>query len=96
MYGLSAKQFANSSLYLCVIFGVDSDVAVAEIAGVDGCRFAFAQAEVPIVCFLIAPDATRSRVEQLYSWVSSHQRVVVTALAGIVGIYLVLIGISKL
>ena len=57
---------------------------------------AFAQAEVPIVCFLIAPDATRSRVEQLYSWVSSHQRVVVTALAGIVGIYLVLIGISKL
>jgi hypothetical protein len=57
---------------------------------------AFAQAEVPIVSFGIAPEATRERVEQTYAWVSSHQRVVVTALAGVVGVYLLLIGISKL
>jgi len=57
---------------------------------------AFAQAEVPIVSFLVAPDATRTRIDELYRWVSSHERVVVTVLAGVVGIYLVIIGISKL
>ena len=57
---------------------------------------AFAQAEVPIVSFLVAPDATRRRIELLYRWVSSNQRVVVTILAGIVGSYLVIIGVGKL
>jgi heme/copper-type cytochrome/quinol oxidase subunit 4 len=57
---------------------------------------AFMQAVVPLVAFLFAPEATRHRVEQLYHWVSFHQRVVVTALAGIVGIYLVIVGASKL
>ena len=57
---------------------------------------AFAQAEVPIVSFLIAPEGTCRTIEKLYAWVSSHQRLVVMALAGVVGIYLVLVGISKL
>jgi len=57
---------------------------------------AFAQAEIPIVSFAIAPEATRRRIEQLYAWVSDHQRTVVTVLAGVVGIYLVIVGISKL
>jgi len=57
---------------------------------------AFAQAEIPIVSFLIAPEATRTRIEQMYAWVSSHQRLVLTALTGVVGIYLLIVGISKL
>jgi len=57
---------------------------------------AFAQAEVPIVSFLIAPEATRGRIARIYAWVSSHERVVVTVLTGAVGVYLVIIGISKL
>jgi len=57
---------------------------------------AFAQAEIPILSFRIAPDATRRRIDQLYTWVSGHQRTVVTVLAGVVGTYLVIIGISKL
>ena len=57
---------------------------------------AFAQAEIPIVSFLIAPDATRTRIQQLYTWVSSHQRLAVTVLAGAVGTYLVIVGVSKL
>jgi hypothetical protein len=57
---------------------------------------AFAQAEIPIVSFQIAPEATRTRIEQLYTWVGSHQRLVLTALTGVVGIYLVIVGISKL
>jgi hypothetical protein len=57
---------------------------------------AFAIAEVPLVSFAIAPEATRSRLDQLYAWTSTHQRLVVTILSTIVGIYLVLRGISNL
>jgi hypothetical protein len=57
---------------------------------------AFAVAEIPLVSFAIAPEATRARLDQLYAWISTHQRLVVTILASMVGIYLVLIGISKL
>ena len=46
--------------------------------------------------FAIAPDATRARVKQLYTWVGAHQRLVMTLLTSLVGIYLILIGISKL
>jgi hypothetical protein len=57
---------------------------------------AFAVAEIPLVSFLIAPEATRARLNQLYRWISTHQRLVVTVLASVVGVYLVLTGISKL
>ena len=72
--------------------GAPTQVAALVVCNV----IAFAQAEVPIVSFLVAPDATRTRIDELYRWVSSHERVVVTVLAGVVGIYLVIIGISKL
>ena len=72
--------------------GVGTQIAALLVFNV----IAFAQAEIPIVSFLVAPDATRTRIEQTYAWVSSHQRVVVTALAGVVGVYLVAVGISKL
>jgi hypothetical protein len=57
---------------------------------------AFAVAGVPMISFLLAPDATRARVAQLHAWVSNNQRVVITALTTIVGAYLIVIGISKL
>jgi len=57
---------------------------------------AFVAAEIPLVSFAVAPEATRARVDQLYTWVSTHQRLVVTILASVVGVYLTAIGISKL
>jgi hypothetical protein len=57
---------------------------------------AFLAVEIPLVSFLTAPDATRARLDQIYKWVSTHQRVVITTLAGIVGVYLITVGISKL
>jgi hypothetical protein len=57
---------------------------------------AFATAEIPLVSFAIVPEATRARLDQFYSWTSTHQRLVVTILASIVGVYLVLRGISTL
>jgi len=57
---------------------------------------AFAVAEIPLVSFTVAPEATRTRIDQFYQWVSTHQRVVIATLAGIVGAYLLIVGISKL
>jgi Sap, sulfolipid-1-addressing protein len=57
---------------------------------------AFAAVVIPLVGYLLAPDATRARVEAFYDWVGAHQRLVVTALAGGVGAYLVIVGITKL
>jgi hypothetical protein len=57
---------------------------------------AFATAEIPLVSFAIAPEATRARLDQLYTWTSTHQRLVGTILASIVGVYLLLRGVSGL
>ena len=57
---------------------------------------AFAVAGIPMISFFLAPEATRARVDQLSAWVSTNQRVVITALTTIVGVYLIVIGISKL
>jgi hypothetical protein len=74
--------------------GVDAGTQVTALVVFN--VIAFAQAEVPLVGLLIAPEATRTRIEQLYTWVSSHQRLVLTLLTGAVGIYLVIVGVSKL
>jgi hypothetical protein len=57
---------------------------------------AFAIAEIPLVSFALAPEATRARLDQLYTWISTHHRLVVTLLTGLVGVYLVVVGVSKL
>ncbi len=57
---------------------------------------AFAQAEIPILRFLVAPEQTRARVAQLHTWTTVHRRVILAALAAAVGSYLVLTGISNL
>lgn len=54
----------------------------------------FAAAEVPIVSFWLAPEATRARVDQLYLWLKAHQRPVVATLAGLVGLFFVLRGLN--
>ena len=57
---------------------------------------AFAQAEIPIASFLISPEGTRSVVEKAYIWVDSHQRLFITVVAAVAGVYLLIVGISKL
>ncbi len=56
----------------------------------------FAVAEIALVSFLVTPETTRARLEQLHQWVATHQRIIIATLAGIVGIYLLIVGISKL
>lgn len=57
---------------------------------------AFSGALIPILSFWIAPDATRSGVERLYSWMKTHHRLVVAVIAGAVGAFFVGLGISHL
>ena len=57
---------------------------------------AFASAEIPMVSFLIAPETTRTSLDDLYDWMHTHRRLSVAVLAGVVGIYLLAVGISKL
>ena len=57
---------------------------------------AFAVAEIPLVSFAVAPEQTRACLDRLNAWASAHRRLVVTALASIVGVYLLVAGISRL
>jgi Sap, sulfolipid-1-addressing protein len=57
---------------------------------------AFSLAEIPIVSFWLAPDRTRAFVDRLYEWMTDHHRLIVAGVAGVVGVYLIWIGVSKL
>jgi hypothetical protein len=57
---------------------------------------AFSVIEIPIVSFVAAPEATRARLNQLSEWASTHERLLVSVLAAVVGVYLLVVGISKL
>ncbi|MGV0742527.1 GAP family protein [Mycolicibacterium sp. XJ870] len=56
----------------------------------------FGAALIPIISFWVAPDATRSGVERIYSWMRIHHRLVVAVIAGAVGVFFVGLGISHL
>jgi hypothetical protein len=72
--------------------GAATEVAALVVFNV----LAFAHAEIPIVSFMIAPESTRTRIQQLYTWISVHHRLLLTVLTGVIGIYLVIVGLSKL
>lgn len=88
-----------SAYYLAAIAailgaGVGTTAAVAALILFN--VIAFALAEVFLVSYLAAPDATRERVRNVYLWTQQHHRAVVAGLATIVGLYLLLVGFSKL
>lgn len=57
---------------------------------------AFMQGVIPLLGFLVAPEATRSGLDRFYSWLKTRQQLVVAALAAISGSYLTIRGISAL
>jgi hypothetical protein len=56
----------------------------------------FAAALIPIISFWIAPESTRSGVERIYAAMKGHQRLVITVIAGAVGVFFVGLGVSHL
>ena len=57
---------------------------------------AFILTEISLVSFVRAPVATRKWVDRLYTWATNRQRLVMGLLPGMVGIYLLVTGISNL
>jgi hypothetical protein len=88
-----------TAYYLAAIAAIlkSADAAGVQVAALIVFNvIAFAQAEIPIVSFLISPEGTRSFVEKAYVWVDSHQRLFITVVAAIAGVYLLIVGIGKL
>ncbi|WP_264016382.1 GAP family protein [Mycolicibacterium senegalense] len=56
----------------------------------------FLAAIIPIISFWVAPAPTRSAVERIYKWMGIHHRLVVAAIAGAVGVYFLVMGVSHL
>jgi len=52
----------------------------------------FAVIEVPLAAYLIAPERAAARAAAFNSWLHSHTRQIAQALAGGVGLYLVVKG----
>lgn len=56
----------------------------------------FAMVWIPLVGYLVAPAATKRAVENLSAWAHTHRRLVISVVAGLIGAYLIIVGISKL
>ncbi len=56
----------------------------------------FALFELPLLGLVLMPDRTRSLTEKLNDWMTAHRRIVIVLLAGAIGIYLLISGISDL
>lgn len=56
----------------------------------------FALAEVPLVGYLVAPDATRVRVERFNDSLGANGRMIAAVLCGIAGVILVARGLIDL
>jgi hypothetical protein len=56
----------------------------------------FAIVEVPLVAFLVNPEATRRRVERGHRWMRDHRYAIAAVIAAVVGVYLLIKGIRGL
>jgi hypothetical protein len=56
----------------------------------------FAMVWIPLAGYLVAPAATKTRVENLSAWAHTHRRLVIAVVAGLIGAYLIIVGITKL
>jgi hypothetical protein len=56
----------------------------------------FAMVWIPLAGYIVAPAATKTRVESLSAWAHTHRRLVIAVVAGLIGAYLIIVGITKL
>ena len=56
----------------------------------------FALIELPLLGLVLMPDRTRSITEKLNDWMTAHRRIALVILAGAIGTYLLISGISDL
>jgi hypothetical protein len=56
----------------------------------------FGLIELPLLGLVLIPERTRSLTEKLSNWMTNHRRIVIVFLAGAIGTYLLISGISDL
>jgi Sap, sulfolipid-1-addressing protein len=79
---LLAKQNVSATTNVLVILGFN--------------LIQFALIELPLLGLVLMPDRTRSLTEKLNDWMTAHRRIVIVVLAGTIGSYLLISGISDL
>ncbi len=57
---------------------------------------AFAMVEIPLLAYLLAPQATRASMAALHDWIRSRRRVEVATLLAAVGCVLLAVGAAGL
>jgi Sap, sulfolipid-1-addressing protein len=58
--------------------------------------FNFGAVIIPLVAYLRAPEATANFVAGTNAWVAAHHRAFVAALTGVIGTYLIILGITQM
>lgn len=56
----------------------------------------FALIEIPLVCYLVAPQSSAARVARFDEWTRSHLRQIGATVAAVIGVYLTINGIAGL
>jgi hypothetical protein len=56
----------------------------------------FALIELPLLGLLLLPDRTRSVTERFNNWMTAHRRTVIVIMAGAIGLYLLITGLTDL
>ena len=79
---LLAKQNASATTNVVVILGFN--------------LIQFALIELPLVGLVVVPDRAHSLTEKLNDWMTAHRRIVTVFLAGVIGAYLLISGVSDL
>jgi hypothetical protein len=79
---LLAKQNASTITNVVVILGFN--------------LIQFALIELPLIGLVVVPDRARALTEKLNDWMTAHRRLVTVLLAGAIGAYLLISGISDL
>ena len=79
---LLVKQNASATTNVLVILGFNV--------------IQFALIELPLIGLLVVPDRARSLTEKLNEWMTAHRRMLIGILAGAIGAYLLISGISDL
>jgi hypothetical protein len=77
---LLAKQNASATTNVLVILGFN--------------LIQFALIELPLLGLVLMPDRTRSLTEKFNDWMTAHRRIAIVVLAGAIGTYLLISGIS--
>jgi hypothetical protein len=83
-----------AGLALLVKQNASAAVNVFAIIGFNVIQFALI--ELPLIGLLVLPDRTRSLTEKLNDWMTAHRRTLIVIVAGAVGAYLLISGISDL